>query len=434
MSDYRIIDARKNPGGKSLSNARRYLDKQKDAMREAVRRKLSEGLKTLGNPNAKRLRIKVKGTNEPVAGHDAGGINDRVYPGNKEFSTGDRVPRPKGGGGGSGGSPDGEGEDDFFFDLSNAEFQDLVFDGLEIPNMVKRYLAGEDEFELRNAGYAVDGPPNRMDPEQTLRRAIPRRIAFRLPYKRRKEEIEEEIRRIEEGVANGTVSDDDMTRARLRILREELVVVERKMANVPFLERHDLRFRRSEREPIPVSQAVMFCMMDVSGSMEEWHKEMAKRFFLLLYLFLRRNYDRVEVVFIRHTQYAKEVDEEEFFHGRETGGTVVSSALKLMAEIVRDRFPLDQWNIYGCHASDGDDFDHDLREVKRCLVDEIMPISQYYAYVEVRRAAASASNLWNTIAPLQEEIPDRFAMTRITDIKDIYPVFRKLFEKGGSAK
>lgn len=433
MADYQIIDARRNPKGKSLSNERRYLQKQKDAMREAVRRKIAEGgLKELGGSESKRLRIKVRGTEEPSIRHQPdGGVNDRVFPGNKQYSPGDRIPRPDGGGGGGGpeGSPDGDGEDDFYFELSNAEFQEIVFEGLEIPNMVKRHLLGEDEFELRNAGYAVDGPPNRMDPEQTLRRAIPRRIAFRLPYKRRKEEIEQEIKALEEEIASGVSADPDRARARIQELKEELVVVERRMVNVPFLDKPDLRFRRSEREPIPVTQAVMFCMMDVSGSMQAWHKEMAKRFFLLLYLFLRRNYDRVEVVFIRHTQDAKEVDEEEFFRGRETGGTIVSSAHHLMKQIVDDRFPLDQWNIYGCHASDGEDWSHDLPEVRRCLMEDIMPIVQYYAYVEVREAMYSQmSELWGTIGGLMKQFK-HLAMTRISDERDIYPVFRKLFEK-----
>ncbi|MBI3020302.1 MAG: YeaH/YhbH family protein [Parcubacteria group bacterium] len=435
MADFQIIDARRNPKGRSLSNERRYLEKQKEAMREAVRRKVAEGgLKELGSSGGKRLRMKVRGTEEPSIHHDPeSGVSDRVFPGNKKYTQGDRIPRPDGGGGnGREGSPDGEGEDDFYFELSNAEFQEIVFEDLEIPNMVKRYLLGEDEFVLRNAGYAVDGPPNRMDPEQTLRRAIPRRIAFRLPYKRRKEEIEKEIRQIEEELQNGTASDLVRAHARIEELREELIVVERKMQNVPFLDKPDLRFRRSEREPIPVTQAVMFCMMDVSGSMEKWHKEMARRFFLLLYLFLRRNYDRVEVVFIRHTQDAKEVDEEEFFHGRESGGTIVSSALHLMKKIVDDRFPLDQWNIYGCHASDGEDWSDDLSEVERCLSEDIMSLVQYYAYVEVRQQTEDMSELWGTIGALMERFT-HLAMAHISDAQDIYPVFRKLFEKERSA-
>ena len=115
-----------------------------------------------------------------------------------------------------------------------------------------------------------------------------------------------------------------------------------------------MRYRRFEPQPKPVAQAVMFCLMDVSGSMTEHMKDLAKRFFALLYLFLKRRYKHVDIVFIRHTHEAREVDEETFFYSPETGGTVVSTALEEMARIVDDRYPPDDWNIYAAQASDGD--------------------------------------------------------------------------------
>ncbi len=100
----------------------------------------------------------------------------------------------------------------------------------------------------------------------------------------------------------------------------------------------------------------MFCLMDVSGSMDEEKKNIAKRFFTLLYLFLTRTYEHIDVVFIRHHTVAEEVDEENFFHSRETGGTVVSSALKLMRKVIEQRYANGLWNIYGAQASDGDNW------------------------------------------------------------------------------
>ena len=111
------------------------------------------------------------------------------------------------------------------------------------------------------------------------------------------------------------------------------------IARVPFLDPLDLKFRNRVRVPVPSTRAVMFCVMDVSGSMDESRKDLAKRFFILLYLFLTRHYDKIEVVFIRHHTQAAEVDEQNFFHATETGGTVVSSALVLMDEIIRSRYP-----------------------------------------------------------------------------------------------
>ena len=145
----------------------------------------------------------------------------------------------------------------------------------------------------------------------------------------------------------------------------------------------DIRFRDFQPQPEPNTKAVMFCLMDVSGSMGEREKDLAKRFFVLLHLFLKRRYDRIDVVFIRHTHEAQEVDEETFFYSRETGGTVVSSALDEMLKIVQDRYPADQWNIYAAQASDGDNYPGDGACCVSLLSEALMPLCQYYAYVEI---------------------------------------------------
>ena len=116
--------------------------------------------------------------------------------------------------------------------------------------------------------------------------------------------------------------------------------------------------------------------------MTEHMKDLAKRFYMLLYLFLTRRYRHVEIVFIRHTDQAREVDEETFFHSRETGGTVVSSALREMQRIVKERYPAD-WNIYAAQASDGDNALNDNGACAALLKDAILPVCQYFAYLEV---------------------------------------------------
>lgn len=150
-------------------------------------------------------------------------------------------------------------------------------------------------------------------------------------------------------------------------LKEEIAELRKKIESVPFIDTFDLRYKNYEKRPIPSSQAVMFCLMDVSGSMDQATKDIAKRFYVLLYLFLNRTYENVDVVFIRHHTQAKEVDEHEFFYSQETGGTIVSSALKLMDEIVAERYPSNEWNIYAAQASDGDNWADDSRAVKNCL-------------------------------------------------------------------
>ena len=110
---------------------------------------------------------------------------------------------------------------------------------------------------------------------------------------------------------------------------------------------------------------------------------------MLLYLFLTRTYERIDVVFIRHHTVAKEVDEEDFFSSRETGGTVVSSALDLMREIILDRYPTANWNIYAAQASDGDNWEDDSPRCRDLLIHGILPLVQYFAYVEIESEEAS---------------------------------------------
>ncbi|MGA9546490.1 MAG: DUF444 family protein, partial [Rhodomicrobium sp.] len=198
-------------------------------------------------------------------------------------------------------------------------------------------------------------------------------------------------------------------------------------------------YRRFEQDPKPVAQAVMFCLMDVSGSMDEHLKDLAKRFYSLLYLFLSRRYRYVEVVFIRHTHEAKEVDEDTFFNSRETGGTVVSTALEEMIRVVADRFPPNNWNIYAAQASDGDNLPIDNEKTVALLKSSILPLCQHYAYIEVgrepeerRRGIEPPSTLWRAYDLIQSPLIP-MAMRKVRDRRDIYPVFRELFEKKSNA-
>ncbi|RCN09047.1 YeaH [Klebsiella pneumoniae] len=196
---------------------------------------------------------------------------------------------------------------------------------------------------------------------------------------------------------------------------------------MPFLDTFDLKYNLLVKQPNPTSKAVMFCLMDVSGSMTQATKDIAKRFFILLYLFLKRNYEKIEVVFIRHHTSAREVDEEEFFYSRETGGTIVSSALKMMQEIMAERYPTHEWNIYAAQASDGDNWNDDSPVCRDILLKQIMPFVQYYTYVEITPREHQA--LWFEYERVREAFEDSFAQQQIVSASDIYPVFRELFQR-----
>ena len=427
--NYAIVDQRTNPKGKSHPNRQRFMGRQQEVVKDAVRRKITEsGIDDIATKSPKRIKLRSVRTDEPTFHHQPGGVSEDVFPGNKKFSKGDKLPRPEKDEVGSAGSQDGEGEDDFEFDVSREEFLNIIFDGMEIPNIVKKTLKGEVQFEWHRAGLSSDGPPNKMDVVRTMGKAFGRRVAMRRVFENKKVEAERRLKALEEAIANAGDGDTSHDQQKAEAVRREIKTYEERIKNIPDIDTNDLLFKRHERTPVPVSQAVMFCILDVSGSMGAWEKEMSKRFFLLLYLFLRQSYERVEIVFIRHTQDAKEVDEEEFFYSRETGGTVVSSALFLMKSIIEARYPIDSWNIYGCHASDGDNFMGDNVQTYLLMEEVLLPLTQYYAYIEVRREGRSVGELW----PVMEEVAkgnEHFAMMRIRDARDIYPVFRKLFEK-----
>jgi len=429
-----IVDRRVNGRGKSTDNRQRFVRRVKAQVREAVKETIRNGkIEDIVTDKGKKVNIPGKGLNQPDFNHSKeGGTTDRVYTGNKEFNQGDRVPRPKSGdgsgGGGRKGSPDGEGEDEFSFHLTREEFLNIFFEELELPDLVKKSITKLEEYENRRAGFSVDGNPSRMNIVRSLKQAKGRRIGLRANKKRKIKELEKERTALAEFIAIN-MDECEAEKARVFAINEELVGLKRQLKAIPFIDDVDLRFNRWEKVPIPTTQAVMFGIMDVSASMGQWEKEMAKRFFMLLYLFLMRNYERVDIVWIRHHSVAKEVDEDEFFNSRETGGTVVSSAIQMMDDIIKDRYPTNQWNIFGCQISDGDNWITDNAAVVDLMENSILRKSQFFAYVEVDNSNRSyVSDLWPHYTSMQGSFPN-LEVARIGDVRDIYPVFKGLFEK-----
>ena len=416
-----LIDRRLDGKNKSTVNRQRFIRRFKNQIKKAVTEAMN-GRSITDIDNGEKVNIPARDLSEPVFGHGPGGRREAIHPGNKEFTKGDRVARPQGGGGGGSGggqaSNSGEGEDDFVFELSREEFLELFFEDLELPNLVRTQLAKVAEFKSVRAGYTSAGNPANIDVVRSLKGAMARRMAMAAPYTRRLREAEEELQRL--------LAEPPVDEIRARELIEEIDHLRARARAVPFIDTFDLRYVNRVLQPQPTTQAVMFCVMDVSGSMDRARKDLAKRFFTLLYLFLKRNYENIEVVFIRHHTVAKEVDEQEFFYSRETGGTVVSSALNLMGEIVADRYPLSSWNIYAAQASDGDNWHHDSPACKDILLKQIMPFVRYYAYIEI--TPDRHQSLWEAYEEVKGLHPN-FAMRQIDGPADIYPVFRDLFKR-----
>ena len=422
-----IIDRRLAGKNKSIGNRERFLRRHKEQIREAVKRAI-DGRSIRDIERGEDIHIPKRDLNEPVFGHGQGGLRETVHPGNQDYVRGDRIERPKGGGGGANGkgqaSDKGEGEDDFVFSLSKEEFMQVFFDDLALPHLTRNQLAEVPEYKYHRAGYSSDGTPNNLHVVRSMRGAIGRRIATGAGSRRSLRALE--LLR-EQALANMQPG-DEIALAALKALEEEIATLRLRVARIPYLDPIDLRYRSRVKTPVPTSKAVMFCVMDVSGSMDEGRKELSKRFFILLHLFLTRHYEKIDLVFIRHHTQAQEVDEENFFHARETGGTVVSSALVLMEEIVRARYNPSEWNIYGAQASDGDNWHHDSGRCRELLNDKLLPLVRYFAYVQV---AEEEQNLWDEYTQLQEA-NRHFAMRKAVEASQIYPVFRDLFKKEGA--
>jgi hypothetical protein len=426
-----FIDRRRNPKDKSLGNRQRFLHRARARIKEVINNSVRE--RSIGDlGSGETVSIPAKEIDEPRFRQSrTGGHRSGVFTGNKEYQAGDHLPKPTGGAGAGGkrGADSGESEDEFRFTLTREEFLDLFFEDLQLPDLVKTSLKDVNASKLHRAGLSSVGTPTNLNVLRTMRNSFSRRLAMRRPRSAEVAALQLQIAELE-----SCAPLDEEQEQRLDSLQEELEQLLKRQRAVPFIDPHDLRFNYFELRPEPIAQAVMFCLMDVSGSMGEREKDLAKRFFMLLHLFLDRCYDRTEIVFIRHTHEAKEVDEQTFFYSQESGGTVISTALREMQKVIADRYPASQWNIYGAQASDGENYSGDSEKCVKVLTEALMPHCQYYAYVEILderesnifRDESRGTELWRSYLKVRDACPN-FAMKRICRPGDIFPVFRELF-------
>jgi len=412
-----IVDRRKNDRGKSTGNRQKFLKRVESQIKKAIPDIISqESIKD--SQAGGSVKVPVRGLDEPQFRHDpATGRKQIVKPGNDKYNEGDRIPKPKGGGAGSGSGKGSNSpevtEDEFTVVLSREEFLKYFFDDLELPNMVKKLMESTENYEMKRAGYTRDSVPSRLNIKTSYRQSLGRQLALKGVFEKKLQALQEQLAQLNEPEA-------------IAALELEIEKVKRQANTIPFFEDMDLRYNNFERMPIPVTSAVMFCIMDVSASMGHHEKDIAKRFFTLLYIFLTRQYKNVELVFIRHHTEAKEVDEEEFFNSRESGGTVVAPSLKLMDKILRERYDA-SWNVYCCQASDGDVWSRDdAQECKKLLQDTVLPAIQYMAYIEINNKAKE-SDLWQAYKRISND--GSFAIRHVYEPYEIWPVFQGLFRK-----
>ena len=378
------------------------------------------------------IHIPKDGITEPTFDHDwSTGKKKYVRPGNKDYQAGDTLPKPQGGGGSQSGKGQGSddmdpAEDEFEFAISKKEFYDIFFEDLELPNLKDKEIVEIKHYKSVREGYRREGSMSNLDMLQSYKNSLGRRLALKRPPKKTLNELEDAL------------SNADDEKEQEEIL-DKIMKIKKKYRQIPFFDDNDMRFRNYTQKPQPNTKAVMFCIMDVSYSMGEHEKDLSKRFFMLLYMFLERKYEHTDIVFLRHHNQAKEVEEDEFFKGRETGGTVVSSAIDLLVDIQKDRYPTNEWNIYVAQCSDGDNCSAaDSIDCCQTIENKILPIAQYFAYIQTEYSRNtiggqffnSEYSLWSHYSTLKDK-HKHFEMKQVAGTEDIWKVFVELFQKKG---
>ena len=427
-----IIDRRKNPSGKSHINRQRFIQRAKDQIRDTVRRSVTnKNIRDIGSNE--NVNIRSKDVSEPTFRNDgSSGNHKRVLPGNKEYSQGDKIPKPRNGAqqtSGKKGGQSGDTLDDFEFTLTRDEFLDCLFEDLELPDFVKETIKATQTVKHVREGLTSNGSPANLNILRTFKNSMARRTALTRPSDELIEEVRLELENAQEN-----------KKAELQELLELLIA---KQKRVPYIDETDLKYNLWQKKPSPQNQAVMFCLMDVSGSMGNNEKEIAKRFFLLLYLFLERRYEKIDLRFIRHTTEADDVDEHTFFYDRKSGGTKISSGLTLIKDIIDAEYHISDWNIYIAQVTDGDNDTADNVIVDRIIRDYLQERVQYFAYVQIddpdHDMHASTLGMFGGLFgfgysawPIYIKLSADFkniVCKHITDQADVWKIFIELFKK-----
>lgn len=376
-----IIDRRKTEKNKSVGNRQKFIKRYKSRIKKSVD-KLASKKGITDVLKDRKVTVDKDDISEPNFNFDLStGERDVIFTGNKNLQKGDRINQPpKSEEEDNEGSPEGEGIDEFTFTLTKEEFLDLYFSDMALPDFIKESMKGSVKHKWKRTGYSKDGIPPRLDLVKTLKQGLARRIAT---------------------------------------------------GSKRYLDDVDLRYKHFTKQPYPIRQATMILLMDVSGSMGQFEKELAKKFFLLLYLFLHKVYTQVEVIFISHTEDAQEVTEEEFFYGTKTGGTMVSSGLQKAKDVIDERINLETTNVYISQASDGDNWISD-NEATMNLMNNLLSKVQYFAYIQTenehRRQMKEAHGIDDLMTLYRSINNKKLNAAYVNHAEEVYPVLRSLFE------
>lgn len=382
-----VFKEHKSHADRSASDRRRHREKIDKAIKEGITDIISDE-SIIGQNGKKKIKIPVRGikqykfifgSNEnKKVGSSAG--ND-VARGQKIKKQGKGQQQQ-----GQGNKPGNEaGEEYYEVEITLEELASYLFDSLHLPELAKKQFKKMMTEKMKRHGYRNHGIRPRLDKKETVKKMLKRRnIAKR----------------------TSNVDDDDFG------FRES-----------------DLRYKFIKEKKSPNSNAVIFFVMDISGSMTKEKKYLSRSFFFLLYHFIRSRYDNTEIIFVAHDSQAYEVSEEQFFSRGSSGGTVVSSALEMVNSIISERYHPSSWNVYMFQCSDGDNWSSDNPKVTN-LLRSLKEICQFIGYCEVEPNDERLK--WHNEATKLYEVFESVSgpnlkSARINDKIDIWPAFQKFF-------
>jgi|TARA_Y100000034_G_scaffold87814_1_gene105330 hypothetical protein len=381
----------------------RHKKKIEKAIKDSIKDVIADE-SIIGQNGKKKIRIPVRGIKEYRFIYGNNEKNQKVGgAGNHKVKRGQKInqkrvraaPNQAG---------NEEGEEKYDVEITLEELAEYLFSDLELPELEKKRFRYLSEDSLKRKGYRFEGIRPRLSKKETLKR---------------------KIRRKKKAIAAGTYDPNGDER-------------------FPF-HKNDLKYHYMKPKPKENTAAVVFFLMDVSGSMTTEKKYIARSYFFLLYQFLRHKYDKIEVVFISHTVNAKRVAEDEFFKRISIGGTMMSSALEMEMEVINKEYHPDSWNIYTFYAGDGENWPDDNEKTIN-LLNSLKENNQMVVYAEINEKRVhpdeeegvpdwsnpsfeawkigQPESIWTLCTPLMD---NRFKRVLLTKASHIWPTFKKIF-------
>lgn len=445
-TNFIFVDRRKTGRGKSSSNRQKLLKRIKDSIRNAKPEDIAAGgvQKSGGahgaNSATNPVKVARQALHEPTLHYDPNsGEREIVLIGNDVWLKGDEFPM---GGDGEGqgngaGRGNGDGEDDFVINISRSEFYDVFFEDCELPNLQETHEKDLPEHVMKPAGFQKQGNPGQLSVIRSFKHSKARRLALTKDSRDELDQLEDDLEWLTSTGCEFPGGIDQWA-ARLQQVTLRIAELKQKISAVGLFEDVDLRYRKSERVQVKASDAVLCMLMDISGSMDEEKKRTARKFFTLQYAFIAKKYPQTDLIFIAHTDEAEEMDEEEFFTTRKSGGTVVSPAWELVHKIIKERYDPTQTNIYLSYAGDGDNWDSDnALVIKEVEESGLLSKLRHAVYIQVGQSFAAGfggQSLWQVMKSIESTSNKKLVTVKIEDEQQVFDTFKKIYKKQGSKK